>query len=64
MEIKIVNPNGLIIMGRDKGLSEEQRKDFEVIRRKYRNVLDIITYDDLIRRLEVIRDQYKLRIKS
>lgn len=64
LEIKIVNPNGLIIMGRDKGLSEEQRKDFEVIRRKYRNVLDIITYDDLIRRLEVIRDQYKLRIKS
>lgn len=63
MEIKIVNPSGLVIMGRDKGLSDEQKNDFEVIRRKYRNVLDIITYDDLLRRLEVIRDHFKLRLE-
>jgi hypothetical protein len=35
-------------MGRTVGLSEEQIQDFEVIKRKYKNVIDIITYDDLI----------------
>lgn len=55
---------GEITMGRDKGLTNEQKNDFEVIRRKYRNVLDNINYDDLQRRLKVIRDHFKLRIKS
>lgn len=64
LEIKIVNPSGLVIMGRDKGLTDEQKNDFEVIRRKYRNVLDIITYDDLLRRLEVIRDHLKLKLNN
>ncbi|MCB1722665.1 MAG: DUF4263 domain-containing protein [Gammaproteobacteria bacterium] len=64
LEIKIVNPSGLIIMGRDKGLTDEQKNDFEVIRRKYRNILDIVTYDDLLRRLEVIRDHFQSRVVS
>ena len=55
--IKIVNPSGMIIMGRDQGLTLNQKADFEVIRRKYRNVLEIMTYDNLLRRLETIRDQ-------
>jgi len=53
-EIKITNPCGIIIMGRTKGLSAEQIQDFEVIKRKYKNVIDIITYDDLLNRLEFI----------
>lgn len=52
--IKIVNPCGLIIMGRDSGLNLSQRQDFEVVRRKYKNIIDILTYDDLIRRLDFI----------
>ena len=63
LEIKIVNPSGYIIMGRDEGLTEEQMNDFEVIRRKYRNVLDIITYDDLLRRLKAIRDHFNSGFK-
>ncbi len=59
--IKVVNPSGMIIMGRDKDLTEDQRSDFEVIRRKYRHVLEIMTYDDMLRRLEVIRNQLKKR---
>lgn len=59
LEIKIVNPMGMIIMGRDNDLTADQKGDFEVIRRKYRNVVDIITYDDLLRRLKVIRDHFK-----
>lgn len=57
--IKITNPNGIIIMGRKKGLSEEQLQDFEVIKRKYKNVIDILTYDDLIERLEFTIKQWK-----
>lgn len=51
-QIKITNPSGIIIMGRNKGMSLEQQQDFEVIKRKYKNIIDIITYDDLIERLE------------
>lgn len=53
-KIKITNPCGIIIMGRTKGLSKEQIQDFEVIKRKYKSVIDILTYDDLIKRLEFI----------
>ncbi|MBM2814927.1 MAG: hypothetical protein HW421_1689 [Ignavibacteria bacterium] len=50
--IRITNPGGFIIMGRENKLSKEQKQDFEVIKRKYKNIIDIITYDDLINRLE------------
>lgn len=51
-EVKLTNPGGLIIMGRDFNLSAGQKEDFEVVKRKYKNVIDIITYDELIRRLK------------
>jgi hypothetical protein len=50
-EIKIVNPSALIIMGREKDLTASQKRDFEVVKRKYKNVVDIITYDNLLERL-------------
>lgn len=53
-KIKITNPSGMIIMGRDNLLSQDQKNDLEVVKRKYKNVIDIITYDDLIRRLKSI----------
>lgn len=58
-KIQITNPIGIIIMGREKGLSAEQLRDFEVIKRQYKNVVDIITYDDLIRRLDFTVKQLK-----
>lgn len=57
-KIKITNPSGLIIMGRTKGLTQEQIQDFEVIKRKYKNVIDIITYDDLLERLKFVIDRW------
>lgn len=51
-QIRITNPSGIIIMGRNKGMTAAQKQDFEVIKRKYKNVIDIITYDDLMQRLE------------
>ncbi len=60
LQIRIVNPGGMIILGRDRDWTPEQRTDFEVIRRKYRHVLEIMTYDDLLRRLKVIHEQFRL----
>ena len=54
MELKITNPKAMILLGRDNDFSGEQRFDFEIIRRKYANMIDIMTYDDLLRRLENI----------
>jgi len=51
-QIRITNPSGIIIMGRNKGMTPAQQQDFEVIKRKYKNIIDIITYDDLLERLE------------
>ena len=44
----------MILLGRDNDFSGEQRFDFEIVRRKYANMIDIMTYDDLLRRLENI----------
>lgn len=55
MEIRISNPKAIIIAGRDQisgsDMTDTQRLDFEIIKRKYANMIDIITYDDLLRRL-------------
>ncbi len=58
-KIKVINPSGLIIMGRENMLTGIQLEDFEVIKRKYKNVIDIITYDELIARLEHIIFKFK-----
>jgi hypothetical protein len=53
-EIKITNPKAMIILGRDCDFSDDQKFDFEIIKRKYANIMDIMTYDDLLRRLDNI----------
>lgn len=58
-KINITNPGALIIMGRDNNLTMKQKRDFEVVKRKYKNVMNIITYDNLIRRLGFIIDQFQ-----
>ena len=55
LKIRISNPKAIIIVGRDQidgaKMTGIQQLDFEVIKRKYANMMDIITYDDLLRRL-------------
>jgi len=53
-EIKITNPKAMIILGRDSDCADDQKFDFEIIKRKYANIIDIMTYDDLLRRLDNI----------
>jgi hypothetical protein len=49
-----------IILGRDRksdgsaAIDQNQLFDLELIKRKYANMMDIITYDDLLRRLDNI----------
>lgn len=58
--IRITNPKAMCILGRDSkpdgtsALTPGQLADLEIIKRKYANVIDIITYDDLRRRLDNI----------
>lgn len=55
MKIRISTPKAIVIVGRDQisgaKMTGSQLLDFEVIKRKYANIMDIITYDDLLRRL-------------
>lgn len=57
-EINIVNPKWILIIWRCNLLNPRQKFDFEIIKRQYSNIVDIITYDDLIRRLENLIDKF------
>lgn len=59
LKLRIVNPCGLIIMGRDDDLTIEQKGDFEMYRRQHKNIVDVITYDDLLRRLDRVLEQLR-----
>lgn len=59
IELKIANPKAMILIGRDNDFVGQQRFDFEIIRRKYANMLDIMTYDDLLRRVGNIIEMMK-----
>lgn len=54
LEIRIVNPKAMLILGQNKDFDDKQKFDFEIIKRKYANIVDIMTYDDLLRRLDNI----------
>ena len=64
IKVQIVNPQGLLLLGRSEQFSEEQQKDFELIKRQYKHVADIMTYDDLLSRLRNIIESLKLKINT
>ena len=53
---QVVNPKGILLLGRSKDFNDQQTRDFELIKRQYKNIADIMTYDDLISRFERIID--------
>ncbi len=67
LSVRITNPKAMIILGRDRlpngnaAFSAEQRLDLEIIKRKYANMIDVLTYDDLIRRLDNIIESLRGR---
>ena len=70
LSIRITNPKALLILGRDKkpdgssALDPGQLFDLDIIKRKYANMMDIITYDDLLRRLDNIIESLRRRAKT
>lgn len=51
---QVVNPKGVLLLGRSENFNEQQTRDFELIRRQYKSIADIMTYDDLVQRFERI----------
>lgn len=70
MGIRITNPKAMIILGRDRqpdgaeALDVRQQLDLEIIKRKYANMIDVLTYDDLLRRLNNIIASLRGRIEA
>ena len=63
MKINIRNPNFTIILGRNIDFSEQQKKDFKTIKNQYNNVNEILTYDDIIIKLDRIIGTFLNKIK-
>ncbi|KFI96919.1 Shedu immune nuclease family protein [Bifidobacterium stellenboschense] len=53
MKLNLTNPRGIVLIGRD-DLSQEERADFEIMKRRYSDISDIITYDELLKRVDNI----------
>lgn len=51
---RALNPQGILILGRSNNFNSQQLRDFELIKRQYKNIAEIITYDDLLFRIENI----------
>ena len=64
MSIKVVNPQGILLLGRSNELSKEQQYDFEIIKRQHKNIVDIMTYDDLLARFDNILTQMEANIQK
>ena len=62
VKVNIVNPQGILILGRSNEFSIQQQQDFELIKRQYKHVADIMTYDDLAQRLSNIIVSLQKRI--
>ena len=62
LKIQVVNPQGILLVGRNNEFNEAQKQDFELIKRQYKHVADIMTYDDLLYRLGNIIESLKIKI--
>ena len=59
LKIRINNPQGIVLFGRSDKLSPEQQFDYELIRRQYKDISTIMTYDDLLFLLKNLIDNLK-----
>lgn len=59
---QIVAPKGLLLLGRSDGFEGQKKRDFEIIKRQYKHIVDIMTYDDLMQRLDNIIKGLQIRI--
>ena len=62
--LKVVNPKGIILMGKSNDLTAKLLLDLEIIRKMYSNIVDIYTYSDIITMLENILYQIKIKVNN
>lgn len=62
LKIRFLTPRGILLTGGCRFNKTEQR-DFDLIRRQYAHITDIITYTDLLKRLETMIDAIPLTDK-
>jgi len=60
---KIVNPQGILLLGRSNQFTRQQRDDSELIKRQYKHLAEIMTYDDLVQRIDNIIASLSLHLK-
>ena len=53
IELKVLNPHGILLVGYCE-FTDDERRDFDLIRRQYAHVTDILTYNDLMERIDRI----------
>lgn len=63
IKINIRNPKFTIILGRSKDFTEIQQKDFRTIKTQYNNVNEILSYDDVIIKIERLLDTFIKKLK-
>lgn len=51
--LRVLNPHGRLLIGHC-DFTEDEQRDFDLIRRQYSHVVDILTYDDLLKRVKRI----------
>ncbi len=64
IKVDIVNPQGILLAGRSNGFNIQQNKDFELIKRQYKHIADIMTYDDLLERMNNILASLSKRLDT
>lgn len=59
LSLRFLNPRGLLLIGHCE-FDENEGRDFDLICRQYSHVTDIITYDDLLNRLDRMIEALKM----
>lgn len=62
LKIRFLTPRGILLTG-GCTFNETEQRDFDLIRRQYAHIADIITYTDLLKRLETMIDAIPLTDK-
>lgn len=57
-EVKINNVKGIIIMGRTNGFNAEQQETYRIMKNQFSNIINIISYDELLDMLERILNRF------
>lgn len=61
---KVVNPQGILLLGRNNQFNNQQKDDFELIKRQYKHIAEIMTYDDLMQRIDNIIAALYMELRS